>query len=499
MKAEAEHKKAFAAFKTQYDAAVGGRNKVVALQGDANYPWEQDSLANALTQWDPYFNAVASWVTADGEDAGVATTDQLNDWALYQGVELYSETTNEETGEVTSTRLEYQVVRGYQNAANYVIAANKAITDMNAAIAAAISTRDDDMNSQGDKVTFQKAIDGAQAVVDGVKANTTDTKRADDEATLASAQAALATAQDTFIESGKLTPIVSIDFSNGFTEVKDAETEEVTGYYIAGAAGQMDFAAGTVDFAGLNENGTEVTHTNANGFQLGHTTTDATVLGDVLRVGNYSATVTIPEELGDEDVLRVQFDMWFGNLITKYAGVELQNAAGERVAGFYMSKYDNAVSYNDFNNAENTGMDLLAYVTGIGSSAAGNDAICADNNKSSFDLIVDYKAKAVKGTLTNPQKGTCEGELIPMQSLDDTKVAKFVLKSNYNNDGRRCWFDNLVMYKYASTAEGPISTGIEKVATANTAAGIYSITGQKLTKAPAKGLYIMNGKKYIVK
>jgi hypothetical protein len=52
-------------------------------------------------------------------------------------------------------------------------------------------------------------------------------------------------------------------------------------------------------------------------------------------------------------------------------------------------------------------------------------------------------------------------------TITDTKVARFVLTSNYgannggNYVGRRCWFDDLKAYKYASKAEGPIVVGIK--------------------------------------
>jgi uncharacterized protein YjdB len=35
------------------------------------------------------------------------------------------------------------------------------------------------------------------------------------------------------------------------------------------------------------------------------------------------------------------------------------------------------------------------------------------------------------------------------------KIAKFIVGSGYDNSGRRCWFDNLSILKYKSSASGP--------------------------------------------
>jgi hypothetical protein len=109
-------------------------------------------------------------------------------------------------------------------------------------------------------------------------------------------------------------------------------------------------------------------------------------------------------------------------------------------------------------------------------------------------------------------KGTCTGKVLPLNTvidetttIEDTKVAKFRLTSNYGSNnagnyvGRRCWFDDLKAYKYPSQAEGPIDTAIETVETVKANDGaIYNLAGQKVSKS-FKGLIIKNGKKYFVK
>ena len=476
------HREAWDAFKAQYDAASNNRKKILELQADkANYPWKQDSLANALTQWDPYYNAVASWVDANGEDAGVASTEQLNDWAKYQGVEAYTTTVNEETGEETTTRNEYSVVRGYQYAVNYVTTENKPINDLAAAIKTAETTRDDDMNVSGDKATFQAAIDVAQGVLDGIKANTTDATQQADVATLTAAQETLLAAQETFLASAVMEPIVDIDFSNAIEAV--IEDEAVTGYVVKGAKGQMEFGGNDVNLQ---------SNTDARLWALGYNDQ----LTDVLRVGKNAAKVKLTELPTDEDVIRVQFDFWGGYLVNRVLlDVQLQNAAGEKVAGFDFGIAAWAPSYNDFNDAAKTGMDLGKMST-IGSSSQSNAAIYADNNKSSFDLIIDYKAQTVQGTIVNGKNGTSAGAPVAMPTVSDNKITTFVLSSSYDNADRRSWFDNLKVYKYPSSATSGIS---EISANKTTDNAIYTLGGVKVSKASKPGLYIQNGKKILVK
>ena len=471
------HKEAWTAFKTQYDAAANNRKKIVAMQADkVNYPWEQATLAEALATWDPFFDAVASWVTADGEDAGVASTDELNNWAKYQGGDIPED-----------EKATYQVVRGYQSAINEVTAANQPIADLTAAIKEAQSTRDDDMYSTGDKATFQTAINAAQTVLDDIQANTTDAKMEADVARIKTELEKLAAAKEAFIESGTLTPIIDIDFSNDFT--KDADDN----YIIAGTKGQM--------FFGTNVNTDKTTHTTA--FELGY--------GDecpgILRMSNNGSGATVTLDAADmptdNDVLRIQFDYWGGKLNGSTPLIfALLNADGNKVAGIEWNVKDWIFSaVNDFNDEANNGLDFCSYITWLGEQSFTSGAqICVDNNKTSFDLIVDYKGKAMRGSMTNGTNGTCEGGYVPIPDVEDNKITTISFSAKGNNEGRRSWLDNLVVYKYASQAEGPIETGITEVAPATVADGaVYTIGGVKVQSATKPGLYIQNGKKFVVK
>lgn len=486
------HNEAWNAFFAQYNAAVNARKAIIEKIDNAEYPWGQDSLKAALATWDPYYEAIVAkgWITEEGTDAGIATTDELNDWALYQGVALYNE---------EGAQLEYQLVRGYQNANNYATEANKVITDFATAIASAEAVLNDPQNGQGDKATFQAVIDAAKAILEDIQKNTNDSRREADEARIQESTQALADATEVFKASATIVPFIDIDFSNQF-QLEEFETESgvTDNYYILGTAGKINF--------GSSVNPEVNTGTL---FALG----TGEELLDVLRVGNAMATVDIAEadQPNADQVIRFSFDVWFGKLSGKSLYVNLVNAAGQRVAGFQYERYNNVVTYNDFDNAEGTGFpinnDHLYNISNV-----NNASICTDANKTHIDLLVDYKAQAVQGILES-NRGTFTGELVPFRTyvedaldegvegtlLEDTKVVQFVLGSNYNNEGRRCWFDNLQVKKYASAAEGPIETGVKEIVAPSVNAAIYTISGLKVNKITKPGLYIQNGKKFVVK
>lgn len=460
------HQEAWTAFKTQWDAATSRLETVKSMIADKAFPWENDSLKQALAVWEPFYTDIVNkgWVAADGSDAGVATTDELNNWAKYQGGEIPED-----------EKATYQLVRGLDAAINYVKAANKSLTDLAAAISVAKATLVDDMYSAGDKATFQKAIDAAQAALDNILNTTSDATSEADAAKAVAAMETLQAAEQAFKDGGALQPIVDIDFSNA--AVEDTENG---GFYIEGAKGKMTFA----------------------GFQMDSTVGDTNfTLGsgeeylDVLRVGKGDAVVLLDEAdvPTDADALRVQFDMWVGGLINRNVYVDLRNEANTRVAGFSYCLYGGSTAYNDFNDENNT-FNIAAYGKGTGKTE--NGALVADTYKFSFDLVVDYKAGTVQGHLTSSPTGVHDGEPVQMIALDDNKVVKFVLGSNYDNSGRRSWFDNLKIFKYASSSVSGIETVENNVAPTT---GIYTLTGVKLEKAPAKGMYIKNGKKYVVK
>ena len=497
--AKTEHIQAFKAYMAQWNAATNGRYTVHNLIDNANYPWGQNELKAEADRLDPFFaeQAGKKWSTLEGADAGIASTEELNDWALYQGIELYEEKPDTTTGEYA--RKQYQLVRGYQYAASDLKATNQIITDLADAIDAAKKTRNTGAYLTGDRDTYKTAILAALTTLNNVRSTTTDATRVADSTTLGNALETLNAATATFLASVSIVPFVDIDFSNSFTE--DTSEEAPATYYIEGAKGKMYFGA----YAEDNNTGTN--------YALGV----GEEYMDVLRVGNGTAFVLLSEENqpGENDAIRVEFDFYHGNLSSKNAGVELQNAAGERVAGFSVNRYNGTIAYNDFNDVLTNGgegMNILKYASGVGSSSASNAAIAAASNKTTYTLVVDYKNKTLQGTINNAKNGICEGKVMPFRTdIEDQKVVKFALISNYNNKDRRCWFDNLKISKYAlSDIEEDIPDspwaettewvdGIKTISIATNDNAVYTLSGLRLKGAVKPGLYIVNGRKVVIK
>ena len=114
--------------------------------------------------------------------------------------------------------------------------------------------------------------------------------------------------------------------------------------------------------------------------------------------------------------------------------------------------------------------------------------------KNSFEVILDYGKETMYATTTSA-KGTVMTE---EQEFDLTIPNAFVLQCNYNNNDRRCWFDNLKIVRVTAGEYDP--TGIAEVK-ANVKANqgaIYNLAGQKVTKS-FKGIVVKNGKKYVIK
>ena len=179
-------------------------------------------------------------------------------------------------------------------------------------------------------------------------------------------------------------------------------------------------------------------------FELGYTsgTPATTVLGDVLRVGNGTGTVTIEDsELARaKDIVVISFDMYFGKLGSKNAGFYLYDGSGVEIGSFYRDFYNGTTSTNTF------GFDV-SKITSVGKSDTENASICVNTNKTTFEIHLDYstgKMYAVQST-----NGTVKQKTTPVAMLSNNPIKKFDVKSNYGNSNRRCWFDNLKIQTYA--------------------------------------------------
>lgn len=464
------------AIKERYDLIATD----LAKTAQDGYPWGHTRLDSVANAHKAGYEASLNVIDAEGNVKDEAKIKEFLDQVKLGTGVAYSDSLLNIVNTLNSAR------STYNNTNNPIANYRQKVADAEAVYA------DEFYAVIGDRTTFRAAIDAAIAKLDEILPVTTDETRDADIETMNAQLAALAEAIEAYKKSGEMTPIIDIDFSNNFEA-----TDE--GHKIVGAKGEMNFTNANPENNNVDK---EMSYAKGCGEEY----------LDVLRIGSAEAWVNIAEadQPGAEDVLRINFDMWSNRLSGKSIIVELRNAANQRVAGFKYDPYDNSTGYNDFDNEAGEGMKLNLN-TSFMAGTAGDVATLVDAYKTSFTLIVDYKAKAVQG-ITVTTKGTLTGSLIPMRTdlgdgtetteatpLEDTKIVKFVLSSDYATyQGRRCWFDNLKAYKYASFADGPIDTAIESVKTVATDGAIYNLQGQKVMN-PAKGLYIINGKKFVIK
>ncbi len=165
--AKIERNNAWSTFIAQWKEAVKARNSITSMQGNADFPWEQDSLTRALEKWDYLYNKVNGvWVEADGDDykdLGVATNDELTEWATTQGYE-YKEGVDPEW------MSKYPLVRAYQYASSFVQEQNKPYTDLKALVAEAKAAVADPYYAKVDATDLNGAITEAESLINGATA-----------------------------------------------------------------------------------------------------------------------------------------------------------------------------------------------------------------------------------------------------------------------------------------------------------------------------------------
>ena len=345
-------------------------------------------------------------------------------------------------------------------------ALNTPLTDMPAAIEAAkvaktqrIFSSSSKMGELGNEITKVENL---------YKEKLAAAYSAENAQALVDAKAALAQLVEEFKAAIKAEVLVDIDFENAsFVKHEDPEGEADTYYTIAGKAGEMKIgevaeALGTTLYE-LGYRASEEAETDSVG---------------MLRVGGGSATVDFAAApTNTDEIVRVSFDYYFGNLITKSAGYYL-TAGTDTICGLFCSMYDGKDTYNTL------GVEYMSVLTKVGSGSASNAAIAAKSNKSHFEVILDYGNKTMYCTTTS-SKGTATTEEVALNP--EQKATGFILASDYsNNTDRRCWFDNL---KVESIAVGE-STGINEVASvAKASKVIKAIENGKLVIKTDKGTF----------
>jgi len=432
---QAQHNAAWDAFKAQWDATVSARDKVNALSVDPNYPWGKAALLEKKNGLDVYFldQYKKHWITPDGQDAGIATTEELDDWAVYQGMPevIYLDSI---TGDLISNREEYPLVRGYQQASNEIISLNKPFSDLCDAIENARQTRNQGKNATGDRETFKAEIESALSTLYKYRECTSDKTRDEDLNVVEETTQALARAKEAFLNSCVNSDIVDIDFSNGAEYIEETG-EQSAQYVVRGKAGEMYFS----NFQPDNQ-------ANDLGYNLGY----GDEYTDMLRVGNGTATVDF-EEVSEGDVVTVSFDMYYGQLQNRVVAFQLQNAAGERVAGMSYNVNSSWAIINDFNEL---GIDCSKIARAGSKPNTDNHTILTGAGVTSYEIVFDYGKGRITTTMNSVKNGVFVTDtIINPNSLENNKIAKFVLSSTFNNAARRCWFDNLKITRSVSTSD----------------------------------------------
>ena len=437
--------------RTQITTGRDNINTALGYLDDASYAWGKDALKTVVDEIEPKIMEYE----AMSQDEIISTFDE----------DVYSPSTSNESG-----LLEYTV---YQEATKLIIAANREFLAEN-----------DTLNS------LQKSIDNAESTM-ALRVYSAATGKADLQAAIAKAKdlqtqmkasqyseenaAAIVAANEELAEAvaafkssipaSAIATLVDIDF-----EADAVQNEETQLYNITGAAGVMEFSNFALDV------------TDAYPYQQGIWNNGEQQYKGYVRVGNGTGTVEFDPTVGGEmgtNILKVNCDLFLQGLSGKFVGFYLKNDADSIVAGYYANYYDNKID-----DSSNLPVELGSLKYGSGSSYANRPPQGAEGAegvvlaKNSFEVILDFGEGTIYCTTTS-DKGVVT---TPKQAFDKSVPVKFVLQSNYINNDRRIWFDNLK---------------IERIATDGVVDGIVDVNAADV-KAPTKvlknGRIVINGK-----
>ena len=451
-----------------------GRENLTTATGylaDESYLWGKEALKAVVDEIEPKIAGYEAW----SQDDIVATYDR----------DVYVNTTSEETG-----LMQYQV---YQEATKFIIAANReflAENDTLNSMQAVIDNAETTIamriyDSATGKDVLQAAIDKAKGIQAQMKASNYSEENA---ATIEAANAELEDAVAVFtttIPANCIATIVDIDFEQAVVEEFDFETGGTT-YTNPGAKGAMVLSSFSSQAAANQE------------FEKGFWSNGEQLWKGYLRIGNGTGTVLFdPTENGSmgTNILKVACDMYVQGLSGRNLGFYLKDAEDIDIFGIFHNFYNGTTTTNTCD------ADLSKIWAKSGSSynnaspADATDSVTANPlQKTHFEVILDYGRQSIYCTISSVEGSTTSKEF----TLEAIPV-KFVLQCDYNNNDRRAWFDNLLIQRITAGATEPYVDGIETVKAAPKAEGIFTLSGQKLYRVPTKGIYIQNGKKFIVK
>ena len=406
--------------------------------------------------------------------------------ATYQ--DDYAKSTTEETG--------YMVYEVYQEATKWIIAANKEFVAENDTLASLQTAIDNAKavknmrlyDAATGKADLQTAIDAAKAIQKRMKSSDYSE---DNAALIITSIEVLNKAVEDFkasVPASAIATIVDIDFE------QPAVLNEETGLYsVNGAAGSMEFSR----FSTVGP-----TDDMPQPYEQGYWSNGEQLWKGYIRIGNGTGTTIFDAtENGSmgTNILKVACDLYVQGLSGRSLGFFLKNVVeGEEgpedatIFGLFHNFYNGTTETNTCD------VDISKIWAKAGGSY--NNASPADVDeetrtanplqKSHVEVILDYGTKKMYCTI-NSINGSTTSKEVDIDAIP----TKFILQCNYNNNDRRAWFDNLLIQRVAAGEP----SGIQTVQANVKANAIYTINGMRVAAPAKKGVYIVNGRKIVIR
>ena len=461
--------------KTQIDA-LKGRIEVAedyVAETQKELPWGKEDLKAGIEEAK---KRLAVW-DAMSEDDRIATMD--NSSAKYEATQapyyvdgayvLKDTTYTDITDKALQNIIMNAGVRYLNN--NFItpfVNKNAPLTDLAVAVENANAVYSEPINNSGDKETFKAVIDAAQALYNTQLVAPYSQEVVD---ALVAKKKELSLASDAFIASVKKDVIVDIDFSTPAREIPATVEGELSKYAIDGTKGTMNIL-GTFS-AEMQKEWTQFAY--GQGFNDMYT--------DVLFVGKGAAEVDLGYEVKDNDAIIASFDIWYGYLDKAEFGFYFKDVDNNDIASF-CRKAGSAATANLLGLDESA-----AAISQVGGRNNGNvqGNICKDNNKTHFEVTLNYASKNMFVTTVNKAGKKVIHPTVAMPE-GVGKAAKLYFNSTYGNGERCCWLDNIVI-----SVIGDVPSGIADVTTAtqNAAKAVKKIENGQI-------VIVKNGKKYTV-
>ena len=460
---------------TQIDA-LKGRIKVAedyVAETQKELPWGKEDLKAGLEEAK---KRLAVWEAMDETER----LDAMNDYSAkydatqapyyVDGAYVLKDTTYTDNTEKALQNIIMNAGVRYLNN-NFItpfVNKNAPLTDLAVAVENANAVYSEPINNSGDKETFKAVIDAAQALYNTQLVAPYSQEVVD---ALVAKKKELSLASDAFIASVKKDVIVDIDFSTPAREIPATVEGELSKYAIDGTKGTMNIL-GTFS-AKMQKEWTQFAY--GQGFNDMYT--------DVLFVGKGAAEVDLGYEVKDNDAIIASFDIWYGYFVKAEFGFYFKDVDNNDIASF-CRKAGSAATANLLGLDESA-----AAISQVGGTNNGNvqGNICKDNNKTHFEVTLNYASKNMFVTTVNKAGKKVIHPTVAMPE-GVGKAAKLYFNSTYGNGERCCWLDNIVI-----SVIGDVPSGIADVTTAtqNAAKAVKKIENGQI-------VIVKNGKKYTV-